>query len=506
MAGWQDAPLVTAGGAGKKAAWMDAPVIGAAPSPLDRLPPETSPTAQPQRNADTLGQRILGAGEAGLSAITGAAGGAAGQLYGIGKTLTGGKYGTQAGIQEGEKAGVELANKLTYQPRTQTGQQLTEGVGRALEASRLQGLPVEGGMIGRIPEIPGAALRAGEVGAAGAQAAGRQAARGVASALPAVDAETQRLAQQAHSMGFRLTPEQVVGGKYSKIAGESLASVPMSGANTELNKNVFLRNLSEQAGIEGGKPTRAAFGEATKRVGQGIGDLNQKYDLPIGKDTIPLLRQNAIGQLPEVKSVVNHYVDMVKKETKGGNLNGTIFRKINTELDSRIKSTSNGDLKHALGELQDDLLDLQEAQMLPEDSARLNTLRRQYAIQRTIEPLASKSPTGDIAPSALLGAITATKVGKARVARGAAGDLGTLADIGARFLKEPKSSGTAERRLIQGIPTALSSAAGAGVGTAAGASALPAILGGVAGTYGAANLYNRAGPAITRAMIDRPPQ
>jgi len=144
--------------------------------------------------------------------------------------------------------------------------------------------------------------------------------------------------------------------------------------------------------------------------------------------------------------------------------------------------------------------------MLPADKAQLQALRKQYAIQRTIEPLVAKSLTGDIAPSALLGAINATKAGKEAMARGKAGDFGKLAAIGNRFLKEPKSSGTAERRLVQGIPPALASALGAGAGVAGGASALPAILGGIGATYGAASLYNRAGPALTNALISRPPQ
>lgn len=471
---------------------------------LEKLPPETPQALQPAKNTESLGQRLLGAGEAGASLATGALGGAAGQLYGIGKTLASGKFGTQQGIQEGERAGVDLANRLTYQPRTQTGQQLTEAAGKAL--SPLQALPVEGPMLARIGEVPRGALAAGEGAAAAGKAAGRGAAKGIAAALPAIDADTQQLAQRAHQMGFRLTPEQVVGGKYSKIAGEGLASVPLSGSNAEFNKNVFLRNLSEQAGIEGGKPTRKAFGEAKNNWGRQIGDLNKKYDIPIGRPEVRALRSNGVGQLPDVASVVNYYSGLVEKSTKEGVLPGSTFRKINTRLNKQIAETSNGDLKHALGNLQEDLLDMQHEQMSPGDREALQTARRHYAVLKTIEPLAAKSPTGDIAPSALLGALTSTKAGKSRVAQGAAGDLGSLADIGSRFLKEPKSSGTAERRLIQGIPPALASAAGAGAGVAGGASALPAILGGVGATYGAANLYNRAGPAITRALLERPPQ
>jgi hypothetical protein len=475
-------------------------------SGLEKLPPETPPGNQAAPNTDTLGQRILGAGEAGLSAATGAVGGAAGQLYGIGKTLASGKFGTQAGVQQGEQAGVGLANKLTYQPRTQTGQALTEGVGKAFEASRLQGLPVEAGTLGRIGEVPRGALATGEGIAGAAGKAGQAAGKAAAKALPAVDPETAALARDAHAMGLRLTPDQVAGGKYGKMAGEGLSSVPLSGSNEKANAAVWLQNLSKQAGVNGPKPTPKAFGEATQRVGEGIGALNEKYDLPLDRRTITSLKISPRGNSPETLGAVNGIVKRIQQQVEGNNLNGTAFRKINTLMNDKIKSTSNADTKYALQKLQNKLQNLQAEQMVPADKAQLQVLRPQYAIQRTIEPLVAKSLTGDIAPSALLGAITATKAGKAAMARGKAGDFGKLAAIGNRFLKEPKSSGTAERRLVQGIPPAVASALGAGAGVAGGASALPAILGGIGATYGAANLYNRAGPALTNALISRPPQ
>jgi hypothetical protein len=471
-----------------------------AAAPLDRLPPETSPGNQKPTNADDIAHRVLGVGEAGLSAATGAVGGAAGQVYGIGKTLASGKFGTQAGVQEGEKAGVDLANKLTYQPRTDTGKQLVEGAGKAMEASRLQGLPVEAGTLGRIGEVPRGALATGE-GLAGAAGKGAQAVGKVASkALPAVDPETASLARDAHAMGFRLTPDQVLGNKYAKAVGETAANVPLSGSNLKYNRDVFTQNVAKLAGVDGEKLTRKAFGDATKKVGSGIGELNNKYDLPIDKSFVPQLRTEARGQSPEVANAVNYFAGRIAKETQGGNLNGTTFRRINTELNNRIKATSNGDLKYALGNMQDKLLDLQQAQMTPADKTALQGLRKQYAIQRTLEPLIAKSPTGDVAPSALLGAITSTKAGKAAAARGAAGDLGKLADIGQKFLKEQPSSGTAERMFAQGIPAALGGLVGAGAAGAPGAAF------GLAGGLGAANAYNRLGPSVTNMLINRPPQ
>lgn len=474
-------------------------------SALDRLPPEASRAPAAAAAEEGIGKKILGAGEAGLALGTGAAGGAAGQLYGIGKTLTGGKFGTQQGVQEGEKAGVELANKLTYQPRTQTGKDIVGGVGSAMEASRLQGLPVEGAMLNRIPEVPRAALAAGEGGAA-ALGKGARAAGGVAAkALPAVEPETAQLAREAHAMGFRLTPDQVVGGKYAKALGEGAANIPLAGSNLKHNREVFTQNVAGLAGVEGGKMTRKAVAAAYDKWGkQEIGGINAKYPVPMDKAAIQALRSNAAGELPEVASVVNHYADLVKRQSTDGVLPGKVFRKINTDLGTRIRTTTNGDLKNALGNLQEDLMDRQRAAITdPIDQSRLDVARRHYAILKTVEPLAAKSPTGEIPPSALLGALNATKAGKARVARGAAGDLGKLADIGQRFLKEQPSSGTAERRWAQGIPSALGGLAG---GTAGVAGAGLGAAAGVAGTLGAANLYNRLGPSITQRMIERPPQ
>lgn len=468
---------------------------------LEMLPDEKYTAPQPK--ADDIAHRLLGLGEAGASIASGTAGGIAGQLYGIGKTLTGGKFGTPQGAAEGEKAGVELANKLTYQPRTQTGKDIVESAGKTLDASRLQGLPPE--LAPRIPEVPRGVLATGEGAGAAARAGGKALATGAAKALPEVDPATAQLARDAHAMGFRLTPDQVVGGKYAKALGEGAASLPFSGSNMKHNREVFTQNVADLAGVEGGKMTRKAVDAAYNKWGkQEIGGINAKYPVPMDKAAFQALKSNAAGELPEVAGVVNHYTDLVRKSTVDGALPGTKFRKINTDLSNRIRTTTNGDLKNALSNLQEDLMDRQRAAITdPADQVRLDTARRHYAILKTVEPLAAKSPTGEIPPAALLGALTATKAGKARVARGAAGDLGKLADIGQRFLKEQPSSGTAERRWAQGIPSALGGIAG---GTAGAAGAGLGALGGVAGTLGAANLYNRYGPAVTDRLIAAPPR
>jgi len=467
---------------------------------LSALPPE--PGAQqpaPQQPEESLGKKIAGVGEAGLALGTGAIAGPVGAAYGVGKSLASGKYGTQAGVAEGEKAGTELANKLTYQPRTRTGQEAVGAIGKAFDESKLAGLPVEGQTIGQIPRVPEAVGEATNA----LKAAPKAIAKAAIDKLPGIDPETAQLAKDAHSMGFRLTPDQVMGGKYMKAAGEGASYVPLSGSNIKGNRAVFNQQLVKQIGGEGDKLTRQTFNNAMKASGNAIGDIAERTPLPIKPSLIAGLREHASGQLPDVANVVNHYVDLVNTQAKDGVLPGSVFRKINTDLGSRIRSTSNGDLKFALNGLQEDLMDARTPFLSKADAAAYNVARKRYAIGKTLEPLVAKSPTGDIPPSLLLGALNATKSGKSLVAKGAAGDLGKLADIGQRFLKESSSSGTAERRWAQAIPSTLGGLAGAGAG-AAGAGAGAA--GGLIGAYGLANAYNRFGPAVTQRLLDRPPQ
>lgn len=87
---------------------------------------------------------IVGAGEAGLTALTGAGSYLASIPAGIAATLTSGKYGTQEGIQAGQEAAAKIQEAGTYQPRTQQGQGLVQNV-----QSLVSGLPPV------IPELAG---------------------------------------------------------------------------------------------------------------------------------------------------------------------------------------------------------------------------------------------------------------------------------------------------------------------------------------------------------------
>jgi hypothetical protein len=194
---------------------------------------------------------------------------------------------------------------------------------------------------------------------------------------------------------------------------------------------------------------------------------------------------NTSKETADVTKVVSSYVQELQAAAKDGVIPGTALRKINTEIGAKVRGTESGDLRRALGDLQDDMRAALGRNLSGEDLATLQDASKKYAIAVKLIPLVSKSPLGDISPAGLMQAVTSDKSGKRAMARGKGGDIGELAKIGQLFLKEPGSSNTSERALVYG-----------------------GLLGGgayvephtAAGIYGAANLYNRAGPSIARKM------
>ena len=80
--------------------------------------------------------RIIGAGETALTLGTAATGGTVGTIIGAGKGLTeqilSGEFGTPQAARAVEKAAAEGAQALTYQPRTEAGQEMVQATGQFL--------------------------------------------------------------------------------------------------------------------------------------------------------------------------------------------------------------------------------------------------------------------------------------------------------------------------------------------------------------------------------------
>lgn len=139
----------------------------------------------PAPKAPSIGDQLIGAGETALTlgtgATTGTLGTLAGTLAGLSQQILSGQFGTPEAMREVEKAAAAGAQALTYQPRTQAGQEQVQAVGKVLGDVLPPVLP----MIA----APGAITQAARQAAPIVQATGQRAAQATQ--------QTARIAGQA---------------------------------------------------------------------------------------------------------------------------------------------------------------------------------------------------------------------------------------------------------------------------------------------------------------------
>lgn len=141
--GWQDAPVVDSSAGAE--AWKSAPVVNAAPMTREQMfaqiPGQVRPP-EPQVNEPGMLEHLAGAPGAALGALSGMVAAPVAQVAGIGGTLASGKYGTPDGIKAGEETQRKVQEALTYQPRTQAGQNQLKSLGSFIERSGIGAIPL----------------------------------------------------------------------------------------------------------------------------------------------------------------------------------------------------------------------------------------------------------------------------------------------------------------------------------------------------------------------------
>ena len=117
-------------------------------SGVDQIPtggnitiPSTSASA-PDGSKDNLLGRAFGKYEVPVAMATGMAGGLIGNIAGVAKSVVGGKFGTPEGLQQGQQTATDVSHALTYKPRSETGNYLTQQVGNAIDKSGIMGVPL----------------------------------------------------------------------------------------------------------------------------------------------------------------------------------------------------------------------------------------------------------------------------------------------------------------------------------------------------------------------------
>jgi hypothetical protein len=253
-----------------------------------------------------IGQQLIGAGETALALGTAATGGTlgtlAGTLQGLSQQILSGQFGTPEAMRAVEQAAAKGAQALTYQPRTQAGQEQVQAVGQVL-ANVLP--PV-------LPAIaaPGAVMQAART-AAPTVGAARQI--GTATGQRAATATGQAIAKpvQAATTAVRET-----------LGMETPAAAPAAGARVSVGAAATPAELqrvttAEQlgfvgpAGLTAGQRTRnfadlqfeketAKLGDVgaplRERVSNQTANLIQQFDAMVDRAEPLLVEPRDIGQ------------------------------------------------------------------------------------------------------------------------------------------------------------------------------------------------------------------
>ncbi len=376
--------------------------------------------------------------------------------------------------------------------------------------------------VGQSAAIGGVLGGAAPVLGAGMNAFGRAVTGG---AIPADDAQLAQLAVQKYNIP--LTAPQVSASPGFKIAGSTLNRLPFSGAeaSTQAQLSAWNRAVIGIMGESADRATPDVMNAARTRIGSYYDAVAQNTNINIDPQfaqDIHTVLNNASQVLPkaEVEPLLGQAQNIIEKiDPSTKTISGATYQALtntNAPLD-RLANAENPNLSFYADGLKKVLDSALERSAPPQMQQLLQTADRQWAAMRTIQPIVAKSPTGDISPALLAGRINA-QTGNG-MAFGYGGDLGELARIGQKFLKEPGSSNTAERLstmagTIGGVPNALLAAmhgdlmgaAGVALGVPAASLAVGRGIGGALRSQWLANaLINRslpgAAPATTPAWL-----
>ncbi len=365
----------------------------------------------------------------------------------------------------------------------------TGGAADAPLAFRVPMAALEGGAVGgaqgylagdgtNAQRLPGAAQGAkfGAMLGPGGEIAG-DAGRYVGNKLLglAVSPETAALAKAARdNHGIDLRGGQIADSHFVKFMDSVLNRTPGTGyaSKSAAQSAQFTRAVAKTFGEDADGLTPQVMARARKRIGdefdrvgaattiKDAAQLGTDLDVIVSEagKTLPKSEVTILkGRLKDIKTAF-------KKDAAGNlELSGESYQALtrkDTPLD-RLTKSSDPNVRHYAQAMKDELLNAVQRNASVDDVAALKLARSQWAKMKTVEGLAEKAgPEGEISPALLLQAMRSNYD---NLAYDGGGSLGELAKIGQRFLKEPPSSGTAERLAAQKL-IGLGGAATAGGG------------------------------------------
>lgn len=370
----------------------------------------------------------------------------------IGEALTGTglTMGLGAGINALANAGkipqaaTRVGNFLTAQPGLQA-------LSTATGAGASSAVRESGGS-------QGAQLAAGALGGLGPSALRPLTAAGASSVLSRMAPEARKeIAREARDRGIALSPVQISDNRFLKWAQSMLRSVPFTGSQGRYQRQVtdFNRALAKEIGEDASNIGPEVYARAKDRQSALFNELTERNSARVDDSLVKSLSNIAESSRmagTQVRDQVESAIDALYSQATTGPggvvIPGPAYQAFDAQLNQVIKN--GGPTAYYLGNVQSAVRRAMDKSITPNDRAAWSALRREFGSRKAITPLVAKAAEGDIPPAQVLGAVTATKAGKEAMASGRRGNIGTLARIG-QLMKEPPSSGTAERSFVGGL-------------------------------------------------------
>jgi hypothetical protein len=306
--------------------------------------------------------------------------------------------------------------------------------------------------LGGSPLAQLAAAFAGGVAPSAAAGTGAALRAAASKVLPASEG-AQQLAQQAEQFGIPLKATQVADSKIGKYVDSATGLVPFSGAGKfdVAQRTAFNRAVADTIGQKADAITPQVFAKAKADTGAIYDDLLSRNNLQITPDLeqrFAAIQDEARAYSPAVRAQIDENIQRIRDNAQNGMVPGARVKVIDSGL-GRASATG-GEGAGLVGDLQDAIREGLNTGMSGADQALLQRANGQWRNIKTIEPLVAQASAQDglISPNALLNRVAANQAGKASLATGTRGDLGTLAQIGKRFIGEPPNSGTATREAV----------------------------------------------------------
>jgi hypothetical protein len=349
----------------------------------------------------SIGQRVVGAGEAALATVTGATTGAAGMIggtvKGMAQAVLDGSFGTPEAARMVEQSAAQGAQALTFAPRTETGQEYAQALGDvAQQLVPLAGLTPQVGALGQ-------AAAQSRTAAPLARAGAQQAAQAVAAATPApVAAAAQRVAALGREVTSipRRAREALQRTEQAPTPG-TMGSAGAAGTDMAAQRVA----AAEQLGFTG---------DAALTRGQATRDPAQlKFEVEAAKmpDEGAPLRERAVAQNQQLLNTVDSWIDQT-----GGQ--ATTLRQVGVAVDKALRD-----------QMAKDKADVRAAYKAAEHAGELEA-------PVTMDALISH--LNDAAPESVTAPLIST-------ARSVAIKLGIAADQDGILVAQPVPLKTAER-------------------------------------------------------------